>query len=479
MLTLTMSSDWPKKIGIVGYYGGTNLGDETVVAILIKKLRERYPNAELFGFSLNPASTELRHAIKAFPIRLTSERTSNGPPTYSRADVRPTYGATLKHLLKKRPFLFRPLKVIKNRFYDVPCTILREIAFLRRCFQKLQGFELLVVPGSGPLTDWWGGPWSHPYTLFRWTLLAKMRGAKVIALSIGSERLNTRLGKAFCKWNLSMMDYCSFRDRHSRDTMEAVGLGGEKPVFPDQGFGLPDLFGPDPRDAATTVCNEPDAGLIVGVCPVAKGCCVRPDADGPSYEKYRDNLTTFLLWLIRRGYRISFCHTDEDWDRPLVEQIAYAIRINCPGEDVSNRIIRDRIATTDELVARILRCDLMIASRYHAVVLPFVLRKPVLGISYERKVGDLMSDMGQGDYHLPMDQADVREMIRLFQALEQNRDSIIKHLGEVVSEYRCSLARQYEYVFGRFAGEARRPEGIPRAERNGQAALRSVQNASR
>ena len=63
----------PKRIGIVGHYGVGNLGDDTVVAILINKIREHYPNAEVLGFSLKPADTERRHGIKAFPILRTKE----------------------------------------------------------------------------------------------------------------------------------------------------------------------------------------------------------------------------------------------------------------------------------------------------------------------------------------------------------------------------------------------------------------------
>ena len=66
----------------------------------------------------------------------------------------------------------------------------------------------------------------HPYSLLGWFFLARMTGTKVIALSIGSERLNTRLGKSFCKWAMSMAHYGSFRDRYSRDTMEAARAQG-------------------------------------------------------------------------------------------------------------------------------------------------------------------------------------------------------------------------------------------------------------
>jgi polysaccharide pyruvyl transferase WcaK-like protein len=430
-----LSSHRPKKIGILGYYSGGNLGDETVVAILIKTIRDYYPNAELFGFSLRPANTERRHGIRSFPVRHQVE-SSFSPRPLSRSTVegRPDPVTRLKNLLKKYPRLL---------------ALLKELIFLRRSFQRLKGLDLLIVPGSGPLTDWWGGPWTHPYSLLSWALLAKMTGTKFVALSIGSERLTTRLGKAFCRLALSMAAYRSFRDRYSRDTMQALGLKGANPVVPDQGFGLLGLMDAKLSENAMSAA-ELDAGLVVGVCPVGEVCCVAPGADSGSYERYRENLTAFLLWLIREGYRIAFCQTDDGYDRSLVQQLICAIEGECSREDVKRRIIHHPMVTTKDLVAQLLRCDIIVASRYHAVVLPFVLQKPVLAISYERKIGDLMSAAGLAEYHLPMDKAEVGEMIRRFRKLEENRHPIAEHLGAVVSGYRSTLARQYEAVFGRF-----------------------------
>jgi polysaccharide pyruvyl transferase WcaK-like protein len=457
-----LNSRQPRRIGILGYYGANNLGDETVVAILIKRIREYYPNAELVGFSLNPANTARRHAIKAYSLRLQNEASFvHRTPSNSTADVKPTFVTKLTQFLKKRPMVFKPLKILKNCLCDLPSAFLSELAFLRRSFQRLQGFDLLVVPGSGPLTDWWGGPWTHPYTLLSWTLLAKVIGIKVIALSIGSERLTTRLGKIFCKWALSMATYRSFRDRYSRDTMEALGLKGENPVFPDQGFALLDLVGIKPRNNAITGSGEPNSGLIVGVCPVGKACCVKPGGDETCYERYRENLAALLLWLIRSGYRIAFCQTHEYFDRSLVEQLIDTIKAEWPGEDATRRIIQDPTKTTTALIASIRRCDIMIASRYHAVVLPYVLQKPVLAISYERKIGDLMAELGQADYHLSMDEANLGEMIRLFRRLELKRHSIAQHLGAVVADYSSRLTKQYETVFGTLKQNPPTLGGIP------------------
>src|SRR5260370_845689 len=137
-----LNSRQPKRIGILGYYGANNLGDETVVAILIKRIREYHPNAELVGFSLNPANTERRHAIKTYPLRLQNEASfSHRTPSHCTADVKPTFVTKLTQLLKKRPMVFKPLKVLKNCLCDLPSAFLNELAFLRRSCQTLQGFD--------------------------------------------------------------------------------------------------------------------------------------------------------------------------------------------------------------------------------------------------------------------------------------------------------------------------------------------------
>ena len=156
----------PRELESWAITDGGNLGDETVVAILIHKIREHYPDAEIVGFSLNPEDTERRHGIKAFPIRLQSELSRRRrPPRVSRVDVKPNLFIRLKQLLKKFPIIFKPLKCLKNCLCDLPWAVLGELSFLRRSFHRLRGFDILVVPGSGPLTDWWdAGPWEHPYS---------------------------------------------------------------------------------------------------------------------------------------------------------------------------------------------------------------------------------------------------------------------------------------------------------------------------
>ena len=74
---------------------------------------------------------------------------------------------------------------------------------------------------------------------------------------------------------------------------------------------------------------------------------------------------------------------------------------------------------------------------------------PVLAISaYARKIGDVMSLCGQADFHLEASEADLEQLKRAFQALEQNRHSIAQHLEYVVADLNASLEEQYQAVFG-------------------------------
>jgi polysaccharide pyruvyl transferase WcaK-like protein len=198
------------------------------------------------------------------------------------------------------------------------------------------------------------------------------------------------------------------------------------------------------------------------VTPIFKRACVADGEDDLWYGRYIEKLSAFLLWLLQRGYRIAFCPSDTHDDR-CVQDIVEKIILGCPSGHVAGRIIKDPVLTTEALIARIQVCDLMIASRFHGVVLPFALHKPVLAISaYGRKIGDLMSQCGQADFQLSINECDLEQMKTAFSALEQKRHAIARHLESVAADFKASLERQYDDVFGPLEQGrrvARRPSG--------------------
>src|SRR5215475_12701181 len=56
-------------IGIFSPMGTGNLGDEATVAVVIQSIKQRFPEAKIYGICFNPADTQARHNIPAFPAR--------------------------------------------------------------------------------------------------------------------------------------------------------------------------------------------------------------------------------------------------------------------------------------------------------------------------------------------------------------------------------------------------------------------------
>jgi polysaccharide pyruvyl transferase WcaK-like protein len=118
--------------------------------------------------------------------------------------------------------------------------------------------------------------------------------------------------------------------------------------------------------------------------------------------------------------------------------------------ELASQLIHEPILTTKDLIARMQICDIMVASRFHGVVLPLALQKPVLSIAtYGRKIGDVMSQCGLAAYHLEASKADVGHLMRAFQALVQDRHAIAQNLAVLTPKLRSSVNKQYEEVFDR------------------------------
>ncbi len=55
-------------IGVLGSYGGRNLGDEAILTGLLTDLRQQEPHARIIVFSRNPAHTAVAHPdVEAVP----------------------------------------------------------------------------------------------------------------------------------------------------------------------------------------------------------------------------------------------------------------------------------------------------------------------------------------------------------------------------------------------------------------------------
>src|SRR5207302_2614089 len=246
-----------KRLGIFGHVGTKNLGDEAIITAVIQQVRERYPDAELIAFTGNPEDTQKRHGLRSFPIRRWKHvGDSSGVSSRSKFS---RFAESIRAAVKKAPRLSALLKGLQQSVLFVG-SIFAELRFLAESRRHLKSLDVLIFAGSNQLNDYVEGPWAFPYTLLKWCLLAKWARAKIVFLCCGAGPLQSRLGRLFIKYSLSLGDYRSYRDEVSRKLVEAIGVPGDHLVCTDLAYGL--------RPPRRTQPESPRSRLIVGVNPV-------------------------------------------------------------------------------------------------------------------------------------------------------------------------------------------------------------------
>jgi polysaccharide pyruvyl transferase WcaK-like protein len=433
-----------RKIGVFGHVGNENLGDEAIIAAVIQNIKRRYPNAEIYGFTINPEDTRKRHKIAAFPIRKIKKFPPAKKPHRDEIIVvdkpgRPScLKKRIKTTLREAPWFYLFLRKIKNKCC-LFLTSLSELKFLIQCYRNLKDIDLLIIAGSQQLIDYVGGPWAFPYTLFKWVLIAKAVDTKVAFVSVGAGPIQSQLGRLFIRTSLAQAKYRSFRDETSRALVKDLGVSGENHVLADLVFSLE-------SGSLYTAGATGESLHIVGINPV-------PFLDGqywlganPSrYDAYIRKLASFAVWVTQKGYRLLFFPTQLRGDPRVIGDIINLMKCEI-GSNIEQQIVWRPISSIDDLISAIDMTDLVLATRFHGVVIPYVRNKPVLGIAYQKKTMDLMTQMGQSDYVVDINLFDLDSLKTRFISMEPRFKEIGEELTQRNSILRRALQDQYDQV---------------------------------
>jgi len=114
------------------------------------------------------------------------------------------------------------------------------------------------------------------------------------------------------------------------------------------------------------------------------------------------------------------------------------------------------VSTVRDLLAQIADVDLVVASRFHGILLPFVLHKPVLALSYHPKDDSLMASMNQEQYCLSIKEFRLQLLQERFRSLASNADQVREQIVLKEREFRDSLDRQYELIVSYLSGHEKR-----------------------
>ncbi len=423
------------KIGLLDHMGGGNLGDDATQAAVISKIKNRWPDAEIYGFSLNPDDTRTRHGIPAYAIRtktwILKKDAGNEVPRPERK---------LKAALRRVPVVSWPLRMIYALLVRAPRALFQELRFLSRSLSILRPFDLLIINGGGQLTEAWGGPWKFPYTIFKWTQLARKAHVKCIFLNVGAGPLKHPISKYFVRHALLSGDYVSFRDEQSKSLARDIGFKGRSDVFPDSVYGL------DCNDLLTGRYAKKEKATV-GFAPMAySDPRVDPTSKPAVYADFIRNLGLLGSWLIEHDYSLSLFCSDIGIDPPTIEDLALILKEQ-RGAERQARITTPRVESIDDLLRTISLVDYVVTCRFHGVIFAHLLNKPVLALAHHPKVSTLMADLGLQQYCLDIKTCDADALQKTFISLIKNKDEIKSRMAERLACYQEQLSTQFGRLF--------------------------------
>jgi polysaccharide pyruvyl transferase WcaK-like protein len=323
-------------------------------------------------------------------------------------------------------------------------TVLLEALFLAKGLRRLHGLDALLICGSGQLNDYVGGPWGYPWTLYKWTLLARLADVPVMFLSVGAGPISTRLGRALIVRALRRAVYRSYRDPGAERLIAQLGITGD-PVVPDMAYALqvPEPAAPPPRAAGT--------GLRVGCCPLpyCDGAYWHVD-DQPVYRRYVAAHADAAAWLVQRGHVVEFYATQLAVDPGVIDDIRRVLEER--GGLDQDRMVFHKVTSLEDLAAVIAPLDLVVPTRYHGAVLAYRFGKPVLGILYHEKARELLVRMGQIEHGIEIDALSLPVFQERFEALARDREAVSRRVTATWQQIVKQIEAQFDLVLAILAG---------------------------
>jgi len=441
LINSVISTEAP-RIALLTPYSGGNLGDAAIQDSMISNLRMRLPRARFSGISLNDKNYREQHGADAFPIcakegsyygmEIASVPAGFCPPAPGvlRAGVRRT--------LLRFPAVRRAVKAARTR-----CGLLgRELRHWRNGYRFLRDHELLVVSGGGQLDEEWGGPWGHPFALFKWMLLARLAGVPAVFASVGACKVRSRLSRFFLANALKRARYRSYRDKNSRGiAVNFLSRAQQDAVVPDLAFGLPAKQRPRPAELMAMARGR----TIVAISPISYGKPgVWPSPDRALFDRYLEQLTQTVRELVRNGYFLVFL-----WSARSDQKVIAELRGGLDQETAArfeDAAFFPALAGWKDALAVMEASDYLVASRLHSVIFGFLACIPVVAISFDPKVDWFMEEMGQEDALLQIRTFSASDVSGALGRLESQRDQVVGRLTAYAESSAAALSAQFDVL---------------------------------
>lgn len=385
----------PVRVGLYGFFGMGNLGNEGSLTAFLEQARQIYPGAQFLCFGADGATVAREHSIAA--CQLMSYR--------GRPDVRGFGVLVLKGL---------------SRLWDIP-----------RTYRLMGKIDALVVPGTGVLESrLMSTPWGLPYWLLVAVVSCRLRRRKVALVSIGAEPATRAATRWFMCQIVRLADYVSYRDAPSAAAARSMGAEGRPgTVYSDLAFSMAPAF----RD--TVVPGR----IAIGVMTFLGGADDLNRGE-PVVERYVASMVRLVARLCERGDSVTLLLGDQG-DRDLALRIERRVRAAQSDLDSSTLSTQD-VRSFEEVMRCMAAAEVVVASRFHNIIGALNVGRPTVSLGYAVKNDHLLEMFGLGAYCQPMDAFDVDRAISDIDDAKRNAQQIQSEIARTVQSFRQGLASQ-------------------------------------
>ena len=399
-----------KRVAFFGHFDSSNFGNESTLQAILYHLRCFHRDAEVTCICTGSETTSAAYQIEAIPI---TERFA-------------------KSWLPRNPFA----RALRRSFLGIP----GELWSWTKGLMRLRRIDMLIVPGTGLLTDAYGLLNWGPYNMLKWSLMAKICRCKLLFVSVGAGPIYGTLGRCFVKSALSLADFRSYRDKPTMQYLMDIGFRADNDhVYPDLVFSLPVAAIPkqDTRSRGRSVVG---LGLM--------GYAGKYSVSNPSnetYLRYLENLAKVVRWLLAHEYDVRLLSGDVG-DTRARQEFRDLLREHLPVRDEVH-IIDEPVVSVENLLSQIAATDIVVATRFHNALIALLCNKPIISISFHHKCESLMNAMGLSEYCLDIDDLKADKLIEKLCSIEENASRLKLSIREKVGEFRKTLDEQYKVIF--------------------------------
>lgn len=385
------------RIGLFGQFGSGNTGNDGSLEAMLHVLNRISPDAHLVCICSSPEIIAPKFHIEAVPVGQAAS----------------AHGY---------------LRLLNKLLFNFP----RRLTGFIGAVTIAQGLDLIIVPGTGILDDFNENPFGWPFAILRWSIAARLAGARFAFVSIGAGPVTHPLSRLFIRKAALLAAYRSYRDQVSYDFMRSLGVSARADaVSADIAFALP--------RAEDVLTNSADQRIGLGVMNY-RGWRKNARDGAAIYEAYLNKMRILVDGLLARGRQVRLLIGDQG-DLAAVKDLQSLVCHRDKGN-----VIFEPPASLQELMQQIACTDIVIASRYHNIVCALAMTRPAISIGYARKNDALLNDTGLGCYCHHIETFNPQHLLEQIDEIFETRAELVTLVERGVTIYRHRLREQEEVL---------------------------------